>query len=304
MIVVRGFEARDAKPISGLFTRVYEERYFYPQIYLPSVIRHNNRTQQWQSVVALHEERLVGHALLWRSPEDASCAELAMIVVDPQFRGRGIAGRMSRYLCDHARRQGMSVLTIKMVASHLWTQRLGMSLGFQVTGLLLDYVASGLCPRSRESAILGVLPLQPQPIPLLYADGDQPKWLCALHERFGTVAPCRSRHSEEPARISIQDNRLDLILDHPTGADALEIIRLSTRRVIHLRLLIDANLASVFPVLHRAGFVDTGLALGGSRQWYWLLQRGFSDHQLHLHCPTARDLYGGTRKDMALAQHY
>ncbi|MCO7520630.1 MULTISPECIES: GNAT family N-acetyltransferase [unclassified Pseudomonas] len=302
MIVVRGFEAQDAEPISELFTRVYGERYFYPQIYLPSVIRHHNRSQHWQSVVALRGERIVGHALLWRSSEDASCAELAMIVVDPQLRGRGIAGRMSRYLCDHARRQGMSLLTIKMVASHLWSQRLGMSLGFQATGLLLDYVESGLSAHSRESAILGVLALQAQPIPMPGLQGGRPQWLAHLLERFGRVPAGICQHRIEPTRIALEENRLDLTLEHPCEADVLEVMRLSTRRLIHLRVRLDASLPCVLPGLHRAGFADTGLALGAGRQWYWLLQRGFADSPLQLHCPMARAIHAQARQCMVLAR--
>lgn len=58
MIVVRGFEEHDAAQVSALFNRVYGEDYFYPQIYLPSVICHHNRTRHWQSVVALQGGRL------------------------------------------------------------------------------------------------------------------------------------------------------------------------------------------------------------------------------------------------------
>ncbi|QXI39056.1 GNAT family N-acetyltransferase [Pseudomonas xantholysinigenes] len=302
MIVVRGFEVQDAQPISDLFMRVYGEHYFYPQIYLPSVICHHNRTQQWQSVVALRGERIVGHALLWRSADDASCAELAMIVVDPQLRGRGIAGRMGRYLCDHARRQGMSVLTIKMVASHEWSQRLGDSLGFQVTGLLLDYVDSALCPRQRESAILGVLAFQAQPIPLTYTPVNAPEWIGPLQEHFGTVAPGFAVPGAEPTLTTIRENRLDVTLEHPTSGDAIELMRLPSKWLTHVQVRMDMNLPSVLPVLHRCGFVDTGLTLGTGRQWYWLLQRGFSNSSLQLHCPMARALQHAAQQRMALAK--
>ncbi|MCG8295762.1 GNAT family N-acetyltransferase [Pseudomonas entomophila] len=287
MMFVRGFEEHDAAQVSALFSRVYGEDYFYPEIYLPSVICHHNRTQRWQSVVALLGDQIVGHALLWRSSEDERRAELAMIVVDPQARGQGVATRLGRHLCDKARRQHMAVLTIKMVASHVWTQRLGAALGFQATGLLLDYVESPICHPARETAILGVLPLQALPLPLT---GDQPPWVVPLIEQFGAVSPGSAGDRAALTKITVQDDRLDLVIECADHRSIIEASRLSSTRMTHVWVRMDANLPMALSLLHQAGYADMGLALGAGRHWYWLLQRGFSGRSLQLHSPTARAL--------------
>ncbi|MDF9619019.1 GNAT family N-acetyltransferase [Pseudomonas entomophila] len=302
MTIIRGFEERDAAQVSALFYRVYGEDYFYPEIYLPSVICHHNRTQRWQSVVALQGDRIVGHASLWRSSADERCAELAMIVVDPQVRGQGIATRLGQDLCGRARQQHLAVLTIKMVASHVWTQRLGLALGFQATGLLLDYVESPFSHPARETAILGVLPLQAHPIPLCAMPGGQPAWIAPLIERFGAVAARATRDCGVPPKITVQDDRMDLIIECATYPSIIEASRLPSARMTHLWLKMDANLAMALSAFHQAGYVDTGLALGPERQWYWLLQRGFSGRQMQLHCPTARALLSGVTQEARHAE--
>lgn len=302
MMFVRGLEECDAAQVSALFNRVYGEDYFYPEIYLPSVICHHNRTRRWQSVVALLGGHIVGHALLWRSSEDDRRAELAMIVVDPQARGQGVATRMGRHLCDLARRQHLAVLTIKMVASHVWTQRLGAALGFQATGLLLDYVDSPICHPARETAILGVLPLQALPLPLTGMPGDQPSWLAPLIEQFGAVSAGAAGDRAALTKITVQDDRLDLIIECANHFSLIEASRLSSTRMTHVWVRMDANLAMALSVLHQAGYADMGLALGPGRHWYWLLQRGFSGRSLQLHSPTARALLASVKQQALHAE--
>lgn len=302
MTIIRGFEERDAAQIGALFNRAYGEDYFYPEIYLPSVICHHNRTQRWQSVVAQQGDRIVGHALLWRSSEDERRAELAMIVVAPWARGQGIATRLGRYLCDQARRQHLEVLTIKMVASHVWTQRLGAALGFQATGLLLDYVDSPICQPARETAILGVLPLQAHPLPVSDMLGDLPAWITPLIERFGAVSACVAEDLAVPTSITVQDDRLDLVIECATYPAIIEASRLPSARMTHVWVRMDTNLPVALSVLHEAGYADMGLALGPGRHWYWLLQRGFSGRALQLHSPTARALLASVKQEAIHAQ--
>ncbi|MDK2125164.1 GNAT family N-acetyltransferase [Parachitinimonas caeni] len=295
-VVIRDFQEGDAEGVSALFSAVYGEHYVYPDVYLPSMIRHHNIEQLWRTAVATLEGRIVGHAILWQDPAGPDSAELAMIVAHPSTRGMGIATRLGEHLCLYARQQGLATLTIKMVSSHSQTQRLARTLGFQTTGLLLDYVASPFGNDGRESVVIGVMPLQDRPIPQCHTGRETASWIKPLVERFGS-SPLSSgdRQLDRPMLISAHGKRVDVTLEHASAESVEEITRLPRNRLIHLRIRFDAALPPLLAALHRAGYADTGLAPAPDGQWYWLLQRGYAMRDLEFHCPIARALYEGTQ---------
>ncbi|AIN17848.1 acetyltransferase family protein [Yersinia rochesterensis] len=292
IINIRDFLEEDAEGICTLFRTVYGEHYVYPDIYMPSMIRYHNDQGKWCSAVAIWEEKIVGHAILWFGM-DSKSAELAFVVVHPSVRGRGVATRLSKHLFNYAYHRALTTLSIKMVSSHPRTQQLAHTLGFHSIGLLLDYVDSPFGHNARESIILGVLPLQPRPLPHCLTVFGHIGWLNSLIGLFGTTPQAPTRNNAFPLQISAQGNRVDVILTDASLGSVREIAYLPLNRLIHLSISINDVLPSLLPVLHLAGYVDTGLAPASEGQWYWLLQRGYAKHEPELLCPIANSLYAG-----------
>ena len=300
-ITLRAFHQGDAESISELFRIVYGERYVYPDVYLPEMIRYHNKQRRWHTVVAAVKNRIIGQAILWQEALTSDSAELAMVIVHPEFRGNGIATRLGKYLCSYACLKHITTLTIKMVSSHTQTQQLAHTLGFHTTGLLLDYVDSPFKATNRESIILGVLPLQPRPLPHYLNHYSHKDWINLLIDKFGTAIQWPKDEKAFPLRLREQDKRIDVILDGLRNIGLIkQVAQLPCNRLIHLRIRLMPALLSFLPQLHQAGYADMGMAPAPNGEWYWLLQRGYAPAELNMSCPVARALYANISKTGSL----
>ncbi|MCX8959006.1 GNAT family N-acetyltransferase [Erwinia psidii] len=289
MIVIRDFVADDADGISELFREVYGDRYVYSDLYMPTMIVWHNAQRHWHSAVAVENGCIIGHAALWMN-EDAPCAELAMFATHPKTRRRGVATRLGRHLRCEARKQQLTMLTIKMVCSHPHSQRMAKNLGFDAIALLRDYVVSPFESGSLESVILGVLPLQPCPVPQIVGMHGQHHWLSLLSARFGSTLPPCTVQTTSALEMTDIGNRVEVTLYQPTNRITDEITRLPHSRLIYLRAQISTALAEALPMLYRAGYRDSGLMPDNRGGWFWLFQRGFRRQELQLCCPIAQML--------------
>ncbi|UQY43111.1 GNAT family N-acetyltransferase [Erwinia sp. PK3-005] len=299
--IVRDFQEGDAESISKLFRIIYGERYVYPEVYLPAMIRHYNQQRRWHTLVATLNGRIVGQASLVWDNAGFDHPELAMMVVHPHYRGAGVATSLGRALCHYAREQGVAALTIKMVSTHTQTQQLACRLGFYTTGLLLDYVDTPFDNQGRESIILGMLPLQPSPLPHGLIDAAAPAWLRQLSRQFGTGPSLPSRERTAPLHIASYGRRVDIRLSSAANQRLIdEVADLPSGCLIHLRIQITPALPSLLTRLHQAGYADMGIAPAADRQWYWLLQRGYTLGERTFRCPVAQALYNSINKSAIL----
>ncbi|RRZ86792.1 GNAT family N-acetyltransferase [Erwinia sp. 198] len=289
MIVIRNFLPDDADGISELFREVYGDRYVYSDLYIPTMIGWHNAQRHWQSAVAVKDDRIIGHAALWRS-ENAPSAELAMFATHPGERHRGVATRLGMHLCCEARKQQLTTLTIKMVCSHSYSQRIAEKLGFHTTALLRDYVVSPFKPDDRESVMLGVQALQPRPIPQIEDISEQHPWLSLLVIQFGKTQSLPLIQTALPLDIADIGDRIEVTLYQTTRRMIDEITRLPYSRLVYLRIRFNSTLADALPTLYRAGFRDMGLTPDNKGGWFWLFQRGFRRHSLRLCCPIGQML--------------
>lgn len=177
----------DAETISALFHTIYADRYAYPDVYLPNMIQQHNDSGRWTSAVAVFDNQVVGHSALMHDPQDESIAELALNVVHPGFRKLGIATFLGRVLLERAKEQGLGMITCKQLSSTLNSHKLAQTLGFQNTGLLLDYVIAPSTEDCRETLVLGCLPLLPgkRPLPDIKWPGRYREWAQSLVDIFG-----------------------------------------------------------------------------------------------------------------------
>ncbi|WP_235859141.1 GNAT family N-acetyltransferase [[Pantoea] beijingensis] len=293
-MIIRAFQERDAESITALFQLVYGGRYVYPDIYHPAMICYRNTQGYWHGAVAELHDSIVGHAALLPCPGKEKIAELAMCVVHPSVRNRGVVTSLGKYLCRKADKLGLDTLTMKMVSSHTYTQRLAKALGFHSTALLRDYVFSPFEPEGRESVILGVLPLQPRPVPLSVLDYQHDGWPALLAEKFGVTQQLTPGTRSIPAvKRVVSEERLDITLTNLSLATLSEIALLPINRVIYLYVRIDAASFSLLPYLYRDGYRDMGLAPAENGQWFWLLERGYTPKKLEMCCPIASALQEG-----------
>jgi len=289
MIVIRNFLPDDADGISELFREVYGDRYVYSDLYVPTMIGWHNAQRHWQSAVAVKNGRIIGHAALWRD-ENAPSAELAMFATHPGGRHRGVATGLGMHLCCEARKQQLTTLTIKMVCSHSYSQRIAEKLGFYTTALLRDYVVSPFKPDDRESVMLGVQALKPRPVPQIEEISERHPWLSVLGIQFGNTQTLPLIQTALPLDITDIGDRTEVTLYQTTHRVIDEIIRLPYSRLVYLRIRFNSTLADAIPTLYRAGFRDMGLTPDNKGGWFWLFQRGFRRQDLQLCCPTGQML--------------
>lgn len=282
--VIRNAIEGDEAGISSLFSAVYGDRYVYPEVYLPSVIQRYHRDRIWHSAVALSDGNIVGHAALVTGEAGTVEAELALIAVHPAWRNQGVATTLARHLCDDARQtRRFDLLTIKQVSAHASSQRLALTLGFQTTGLLLDYVTSPFGGGGRETVILGCLALDPE---TQAAMRKQPV------AGRGTRAVSLLGRGSVPA-IALTDGRLDVSLYGVEMATLCEVANLPRQRLTHVSLPVGGPAREAMDWLEQHGFACAGMAPRGRGDWHWLMQRGFSPRKLDIRCPHAQRIYDG-----------
>ncbi|MCY1740484.1 GNAT family N-acetyltransferase [Ensifer sp. SL37] len=288
---IRSFVETDAEGISQLFRTVYGDNYVYPDVYLPAMIRRRNATRCWQSMVAVSNGHVIGHAALWYQIDLPDQVEFALNTVHPSARGNGIATQLAHSLCERARRQGYATLTIKQVSSHGQSQRLARNLGFQTTALMFDYVDSPFGGKNRESIILGCLALQPRPIPAIDWPGDYSGWIAPLSCNFGSTPAEDNHFSVAPLAIESRERRIDVTLSDLRSHHVQDVANLPFGRLTYVRLALARDTPFALKQLGRAGYYCTGLTPGPQRQWFALMVRGHRTPKLDLHCPIAIALH-------------
>ncbi|AWK43750.1 GNAT family N-acetyltransferase [Photorhabdus laumondii subsp. laumondii] len=289
--LVRLFREEDSTGISALFRVVYGEDYVYPEVYLPTMLGRYNAAKQWYSAVAVQDGHVLGHAALWRDEHCSLSAELALIAVHPQARGQGIATALGRYLCDQAKKMGLSILTIKQVSSHNHSQRLAQNLGFHTTGLLPDYVTSPFDQARPESIVLGCLPLQSWPFPEVHWPSGWQLWLTSVTQVFGQEPLQPEELVDADIRITNHGRRLEVWIEKQTTERVKEVAELPAHKLIYVRLPVGEGTLQAMEILQQAGFACTGFVPGHHHHWEALLVRGHSRKELTLDCQFARRLH-------------
>lgn len=130
-ILIRPAEAGDSE---RLFT-FYAE---YPDAHRSMLLPPRDRAAlgEWldrlldrgRSLLAFHEDRLVGHALY--SPRDARESEL-LVFVDPEYHGRGIGTELCQQVIAYAAADGHEAITLRVGRQNRIAMRVYHRLGFR-----------------------------------------------------------------------------------------------------------------------------------------------------------------------------
>ncbi|MCI0437915.1 MAG: GNAT family N-acetyltransferase, partial [Chloroflexi bacterium] len=142
-LTIRPLEKRDKIPLARFFQAIPEEDRFYlkENVAAPEVIHgwiDNMDYERAIPIVALYGDKIVADATLHRSraPARRHIAELR-IVVDPEFRGRGLGTRLVDELIELARALGLDKVFFELVdRREMGAIRSAVRVGFEEVAVL------------------------------------------------------------------------------------------------------------------------------------------------------------------------
>ena len=151
-IVVRHLAPDEASLLVALIRRCYGETYIDPSYYREEVVAELLRSGRLHSIGALTSTgQLVGHMGINLRPHGGITADAGMTLVDPAFRGMGIARRLAIGLAQQSMALGLVGVHDYPVTVHAATQRIGAGFGVD-TGLMLSNVPADVAFREMETS--------------------------------------------------------------------------------------------------------------------------------------------------------
>ena len=140
-IEIRAIEARDADAVVACFRRCYGDTYPNDTFYDAAAIADRVRRGELRSAAAVTDAGvLVGHTGLTLRDPDAQVTEAGNTVVDPDFRGHGILGRMGALLARLCTDAGFTGYVHYPTTAHEVMQHRSVSGGGVETGVMLAYI--------------------------------------------------------------------------------------------------------------------------------------------------------------------
>jgi N-acetylglutamate synthase-like GNAT family acetyltransferase len=291
-LIFRRYQPSDAQAVSQLLREIYGDHYGRPDIYLPAMISQHNAEGRWQSVVAVDDKRVLGHAALCLDATSLT-AEMALMAVHPAAQGKRVATLLGSQLIELSESLKLESLSIKQVTHHPYTQRMAEKIGFHSTGLLPDYIASPLTEPLRETMVMGyhINEGHERPLPNIpWPDSCRAlmQHLCSVFGTHQGMAPC----VYPPMQIEQHHERFEILIQRLNN-HLLDEIRLLPRHwLISVKLELSWHFAEDLHNLSALGFTFTGLMpTHYSKGWFALFHRGAQSRHLTLHCPHMQRLH-------------
>jgi hypothetical protein len=137
-IEIRAMQPADAIGLVRCVYRCYGYTYIDSMLYEPRHIAQALRSGRMSSVVAVTDDgTVVGHCATFAERQGDPVPESGKLVVDPRFRGHGLAGRMATLRHSLVAEQGARGTWAEAVTMHPFSQREVIALGGAEVGLLL-----------------------------------------------------------------------------------------------------------------------------------------------------------------------
>ncbi|MCE6978998.1 GNAT family N-acetyltransferase [Pseudomonas frederiksbergensis] len=291
-LIVRPFRPSDSIAVSQLFREVYGDHYVQPDIYLPNMISQHHAKGRWQSMVAVDDGRVLGHAALCRDMP-SNTAELALSVVHPAAQGQNLATRLGLELLKQSGSLGLKSVSIKQVTHHPYTQRMAEKIGFHSTGLLPDFVPSPFAEPFPETIVMGchLIDGHMRPLPDIPWPESCRAFMQHLCSVFGTQQDKASRPAM-PLQIKQQQHRFDIVIQRLNTRLLEQISQLPRHWLISARLELSRHFARDVHSFSALGFAFTGLIpMPSDDGWFALFHRGAQVRSLNLHCVHMQQLH-------------
>lgn len=130
----------DAEALAACFERCYGRTYANPLFYDARALRTLIEAGELRGVVAVQGARVVGHTGLTVRHPSARAIEAGNTVVDPDFRGGGLLGRLGGALADLCRQLGYVGYVHYPTTAHTIMQTRSVGGGGVETGIMLAYI--------------------------------------------------------------------------------------------------------------------------------------------------------------------
>ena len=170
-ITIRLVREDEGALLTGLIRRCYGESYIDPSFYDVGAVRDRLRSGRLSSIGAFTAAgELVGHMGITSRDHGGITADAGMTLVDPAYRGKGIARRVAGGLAKQAIALGLVGVHDYPVTVHAATQRIGQGFGVD-TGLMLANMPSDVvfeqmerpASEARTSSVIRWLPFGQSP---------------------------------------------------------------------------------------------------------------------------------------------
>jgi serine/threonine-protein kinase RsbW len=280
-IAVRLVAPEEASHLVGLIQRCYGETYIDPSFNSEAAVGELLRSGRLHSIGAFTEPgELVGHMGITLRPHGGNTADAGMTLVDPAFRGRGIARLVAVGLAQQAMALGMVGVHDYPVTVHAATQRIGADFGVD-TGLMLANLPGDVVfqemetpsPGARTSSLIRWLPFGLAPertvcLPKRYRAQIEALYADALLSRSVVESDERPTQRESKLERAYDERRQTLrVAVTRIGRDLADKVGAETRDAVthgglvaHVDLpLADSATPAAIEALRAHGFFFAGL---------------------------------------------
>jgi anti-sigma regulatory factor (Ser/Thr protein kinase) len=193
---VRPLESSDAAEVSKSVYKTYGYSYPYEHVYYPDRIVQLNNSGRMTSVVAVSDKgEVAGHSALLFWDDNTRIAEMSQGVVKPKFRTQGCFTRMTEYLIEKARSDGLAGIFARPVTNHTYSQKVGHAYGLGDCAVSLGYIPAFVnfkgmdsTPGERMSLLVQFLYLRKPSDAIVYAPIHHADIIAKLYQNLG-VSP-------------------------------------------------------------------------------------------------------------------
>jgi len=278
-IEIRPLAPEDAEKLTACFERCYADSYVVGFFYDPAEIRARMADGRVRSVIAMTGEgEIVGHMAMMRPHAEAITVELGNTIVDPRYRGHGLAARLGAALFEACRESGHVGFHHYPTTAHAIMQKLAVQAGGIETGVMLSYIPEstdyrdigGKSEQGRLAVVVVYQPLAPAPVRSVFLPARFEEMLCEMYARaglerevLGATAPTAQSPTLLRARHDARRDLLRVEVDR-VGGDLVERVEDAAQRapaeVTHVDFLLsDAGVPRAVDALVDRGFLFCSL---------------------------------------------
>ncbi len=286
-ISVEILDPKESYQVAQLIYKCYGYTYPNEDMYYPEAIENLNKEGKLVSIVAIDKayNKIVGHYAVERY-DLGDVVEFGLAVVDPEYRGRGIVGRMREKVEQTARELDIKGIYSQPVTSHTGTQKINERFHSTVCGISFGLISNEFSYKKmdikpeteRETCLFYYKVLAREPR-YLHVPAKHREMILSIYARLNVdVYEAEKDQWAETTQVeakfnpSIQFGTLNVLrigkdLPHKVK-NALAHLQLSTgAEVVFLNIpLNDAKIDEFLPDLEKMGFFFCGIvpyAFGG-----------------------------------------